>query len=68
VIVALEAPLRCINLLCPHGTVTIVAAPAKPLVVAAFSLIMRRRSLAGANLGGIAETQEMLDFCGKHNT
>jgi alcohol dehydrogenase (NADP+) len=49
------------------GNLTIVGAPAKPLPVAAFGLIMRRRSFSGSNIGGIAETQEMLDFCGKHN-
>ena len=37
------------------------------LEVSAFSLIMGRRSLAGSNIGGIAETQEMLDFCGANN-
>jgi uncharacterized zinc-type alcohol dehydrogenase-like protein len=37
------------------------------LEVAAFSLIMGRRSLSGSMIGGIAETQEMLDFCGEHN-
>ena len=37
------------------------------LPVAAFGLIMGRRSLSGSPIGGIAETQEMLDFCGKHN-
>src|SRR5207249_4633695 len=41
--------------------------PAKPLGVAAFGLIGRRRSLSGSMIGGIAETQEVLDFCGKHN-
>jgi uncharacterized zinc-type alcohol dehydrogenase-like protein len=46
---------------------TLVGAPDKPHVVAAFSLIFRRRSLSGSLIGGIAETQEMLDFCGKHN-
>ncbi len=56
-----------INLLRRDGTLTIVGAPAKPLGVSAFGLIMRRRSFSGSNLGGIAETQEMLDFCGKHN-
>jgi uncharacterized zinc-type alcohol dehydrogenase-like protein len=35
--------------------------------VAAFSLLIRRRSLSGSLIGGIAETQEMLDFCGEHN-
>jgi len=44
-----------------------VGAPAKPFPVSAFSLIFKRRSLSGALIGGIAETQEMLDFCGTHN-
>lgn len=56
-----------INLLRRDGNLTIVGAPAKPLAVTAFSLIMRRRSFSGSNIGGIPETQEMLDFCGKHN-
>jgi uncharacterized zinc-type alcohol dehydrogenase-like protein len=56
-----------INLLRRDGNLTIVGAPAKPLGVSAFGLIMRRRSFSGSNIGGIAETQEMLDFCGKHN-
>jgi alcohol dehydrogenase (NADP+) len=56
-----------INLLRRDGNLTIVGAPPKPLAVTAFSLIMRRRSFSGSNIGGIAETQEMLDFCGKHN-
>lgn len=49
------------------GNLTLVGAPPKPLAVAAFSLITARRSLSGSNIGGIAETQEMLDFCGTHN-
>src|SRR5258708_25256561 len=56
-----------INLLRRDGNITLVGAPPKPLQVAAFPLIFRRRSLSGALIGGIAETQEMLDFCGKHN-
>lgn len=56
-----------INLLRRDGNLTLVGAPPKPLAVAAFGLIPRRRSLSGSNIGGIAETQEMLDFCGKHN-
>ncbi len=56
-----------LNLLRRDGNLTLVGAPAKPLAVSAFGLIMRRRSLSGSNIGGIAETQEMLDFCGKHN-
>jgi uncharacterized zinc-type alcohol dehydrogenase-like protein len=56
-----------INLLGLNGNITLVGAPAHPLGVSAFGLIMRRRSLSGSNIGGIAETQEMLDFCGAHN-
>jgi uncharacterized zinc-type alcohol dehydrogenase-like protein len=56
-----------INLLGRDGNLTLVGAPEKPLGVSAFGLIMGRRSLAGSAIGGIAETQEMLDFCGKHN-
>lgn len=56
-----------INLLRPDGTITIVGAPEKPLEVSAFSLLMGRRNLSGSLIGGISETQEMLDFCGKHN-
>jgi uncharacterized zinc-type alcohol dehydrogenase-like protein len=55
-----------LNLLKHDGNLTLVGAPAKPLAVSAFGLIMGRRSLSGSNIGGIAETQEMLDFCGKH--
>jgi alcohol dehydrogenase (NADP+) len=56
-----------LNLLRRDGNITLVGAPEKPLAVAAFNLIMGRRSLSGSPIGGIAETQEMLDFCGKHN-
>ncbi|MFO0811811.1 MAG: NAD(P)-dependent alcohol dehydrogenase [Gemmatales bacterium] len=45
------------------GTLCLVGAPEKPLPVSAFSLIMPRRRFAGSGIGGIAETQEMLDFC-----
>ena len=45
------------------GIMTLVGAPAEPLPVSVFSLIMGRRQLAGSLIGGIAETQEMLDFC-----
>jgi alcohol dehydrogenase (NADP+) len=45
------------------GTLTLVGAPEKPLPVAAFNLLLPRRSFAGSAIGGIAETQEMLDFC-----
>src|SRR5437588_1369045 len=56
-----------INLLGIDGNLTLVGAPAEPLRVPAFGLIMGRHSLSGSMIGGIAETQEMLDFCGKHN-
>jgi uncharacterized zinc-type alcohol dehydrogenase-like protein len=56
-----------INLLGRDGNMTLVGAPAKPLPVSAFGLIMGRRSLSGSIIGGIPETQEMLDFCGEHN-
>ena len=56
-----------LNLLRVDGSLALVGAPEHPLPVAAFSLIPYRRSFAGSLIGGIQETQEMLDFCGKHN-
>jgi len=56
-----------INLLGRDGNITLVGAPEKPFPVSAFGLIFGRRSLSGSPIGGIPETQEMLDFCGKHN-
>ncbi len=56
-----------LNQLRVDGSLVLVGAPEQPLPVAAFSLIPYRRSFAGSTIGGIAETQEMLDFCGKHN-
>ena len=56
-----------INLLGRDGNLTLVGAPVKPLAVSAFGLLLARRSLSGSNIGGISETQEMLDFCGAHN-
>ncbi|MNL33729.1 NADP-dependent alcohol dehydrogenase C 2 [compost metagenome] len=49
------------------GTMVLLGVPEKPEPVHPFPLIMGRRSLAGSLIGGIAETQEMLDFCAKHN-
>jgi len=49
------------------GTLTLVGAPEHPLPVAAFNLLLPRRQFAGSGIGGIAETQEMLDFCATHN-
>jgi alcohol dehydrogenase (NADP+) len=56
-----------IQLLRPDGNLTLVGAPDKPYAVSALGLLFKRRSLSGSLIGGIAETQEMLDFCGKHN-
>jgi len=56
-----------LNLLRRDGNITLVGAPEKPMAVSAFGLIVGRRSLSGSNIGGIRETQEMLDFCGAHN-
>ncbi len=56
-----------IQLLRRDGNITLVGAPDKPLAVAVFGLIFKRRSLSGSPIGGIPETQEMLDFCGEHN-
>lgn len=56
-----------LNLLRVDGSLVLVGAPEHPLPVSAFSLIPYRRSFAGSMIGGIAETQEMLDFCGQHN-
>ncbi len=55
-----------LSLLKRDGTLTLVGVPPEPVPVAAFSLIMPRRQLAGSLIGGIAETQEMLDFCAEH--
>jgi uncharacterized zinc-type alcohol dehydrogenase-like protein len=55
-----------INLLGRDGNLTLVGAPEKPFPVSAFGLIFGRRSLSGSPIGGIPETQEMLDFCGQH--
>jgi len=56
-----------LGLLRVDGSLALVGAPEQPLPVAAFSVIMGRKSFAGSMIGGIAETQEMLDFCGEHN-
>jgi uncharacterized zinc-type alcohol dehydrogenase-like protein len=59
----LNAYLQLLKL---DGTMTLVGAPEKPTPVSAFNFIMKRRRLSGSAIGGIRETQEMLDFCGKH--
>lgn len=55
------------GLLKRDATLVSVGAPDKPLSIHPFPLIMKRRNYAGSLIGGIKETQEMLDFCGKHN-
>jgi alcohol dehydrogenase (NADP+) len=55
-----------LQLLKRDGTMTLVGIPEKPLEIAAFNLILQRRQFAGSGIGGIAETQEMLDYCAAH--
>jgi len=54
------------ELLRPLGTMVIVGVPTEPASISAFSLIWGNKRLAGSAIGGIPETQEMLDFCGEH--
>jgi alcohol dehydrogenase (NADP+) len=56
-----------IQLLTVDGNMTLVGAPEKPLSLSSFGLIFGRRSVSGSLIGGLKETQEMLDFCGEHN-
>ncbi|MBG8555657.1 NAD(P)-dependent alcohol dehydrogenase [Hymenobacter guriensis] len=56
-----------LSLLKTSGTHILVGAPPKPLEIPAFALIPGRKSVSGSTIGGIAETQEMLDFCAEHN-
>jgi uncharacterized zinc-type alcohol dehydrogenase-like protein len=60
----IDAYLKLLKL---DGTLTLVGAPEHPLPVSAFHLILPRRNFAGSGIGGIVETQEMLDFCAEHN-
>ena len=56
-----------LNLLKRDGTLILVGAPPKPIDFPAFGIIPKRRRIAGSMIGGIKETQEMLDFCAQHN-
>ena len=56
-----------LNLLKRDGTLILVGAPPKPIDFPAFGIIARRKRIAGSMIGGIRETQEMLDFCAEHN-
>jgi len=57
---------KYLGLLRVEGTMVLLGVPPEPTPVSAFPLIMGRRSLSGSLIGGIAETQEMLDFCAEH--
>lgn len=61
---SIDAYLRLLKV---DGALVLVGAPMEPLPVTSFSLIGGRKTFAGSNIGGIAETQEMLDFCAEHN-
>jgi uncharacterized zinc-type alcohol dehydrogenase-like protein len=56
-----------LNMLNTNGKMICVGAPPAPAQIPAFNLIFQRRSIAGSLIGGIPETQEMLDFCAEHN-
>jgi uncharacterized zinc-type alcohol dehydrogenase-like protein len=56
-----------IAMLAVDGNITMLGAPPQPLPVGIFGLLFGRKSLSGSLIGGMKETQEMLDFCGKHN-
>lgn len=56
-----------LNLLKTDGTMILVGAPSEPLTLSAFGLILRRRRLVGSLIGGIRETQDMLEFCAEHD-
>ena len=56
-----------LNTLRMHGSLVVVGIPEKPYSISSDNLLSRQRSLAGSSIGSIKETQEMLDFCGKHN-
>ena len=65
-LIRLEGEETFAGLLKRDGTLAQVGAPENPLQVAAFSLIFKRRNFAGSLIGGLPETQEMLDFCAEH--
>lgn len=56
-----------IGLLKVDGSLVIVGLPAEPLEISAFNVVHGRKSFSGSNIGGIRETQEVLDFCAAHN-
>ncbi|KAL6959555.1 8-hydroxygeraniol dehydrogenase [Sarracenia purpurea var. burkii] len=64
---AVHALLPLIGLLKYHGKLVMVGAPEKPLELPVFPLLVGRKSVAGSSIGGMKETQEMIDFAAKHN-
>lgn len=58
---------RLLPLLKTDGAMVLVGAPPEPSAISGFNLIMQRKTIAGSLIGGIKETQEMLDFCAEHN-
>jgi uncharacterized zinc-type alcohol dehydrogenase-like protein len=56
-----------LSLLRTDGTQICVGVPSQPYAIQPFSLLGGRKSIAGSGIGGIPETQEMLDFCAEHN-
>ncbi|CAK8988555.1 Probable formaldehyde dehydrogenase AdhA [Durusdinium trenchii] len=63
---ALYEPQLYLGMLAKHGKMVLVGAPAEPMFLQAFQLIPGRKTISGSLIGGIRETQEMLDFCAKH--
>ena len=55
-----------LDLLKRDGTLTLVGAPEEPLAISPFGMLFGRRRFAGSGIGGVAETQEMLEFCAQH--
>ncbi|KAK4402116.1 8-hydroxygeraniol dehydrogenase [Sesamum angolense] len=64
---AVHALAPLLSLLKPHGKLIVVGAPEKRLELSAFSITLARKTVAGSIIGGLKETQDMIDFAGKHN-
>ncbi|GFP96221.1 8-hydroxygeraniol dehydrogenase, partial [Phtheirospermum japonicum] len=64
---AVHPLLPLVTLLKPHGKLILVGVPEKPLELHAYPMIMGRRTISGSGIGGMKETQEMIDFAANHN-